>query len=93
MSLLPNNTLTRENFLKWKSNINIMLVSENKKFVLTEECPPAPPANATGAAKEQFDRWIASNNRAKEYMLASMSDSLRSKMEPKDTAYEIMESL
>ncbi|KAG6538132.1 hypothetical protein ZIOFF_003243 [Zingiber officinale] len=93
MSLLANNTLTGENFPKWKSNINIMLVSENNRFVLTEECPPVPPANAARAVRELYDRWIASNNKAKAYMLASMSDALRSKMEPKECAFEIMESL
>ncbi|KAG6503288.1 hypothetical protein ZIOFF_035599 [Zingiber officinale] len=93
MSLLANNTLTGENFPKWKSNINIVLVSENNRFVLTEECPPVPPANATRAVRELYDRWIASNNKAKAYMLASMSDALRSKMEPKECAFEIMESL
>ncbi|KAG6510438.1 hypothetical protein ZIOFF_028459 [Zingiber officinale] len=93
MSLLPNNTLTGENFPKWKSNINIVLVSENNRFVLTEECPPVPPANATRAVRELYDRWIASNNKAKAYMLASMSNALRSKMEPKECAFEIMESL
>ncbi|XP_073118883.1 uncharacterized protein [Henckelia pumila] len=93
MSLLANNTLTGENFPKWKSNINIVLVSENNMFVLTEECPPVPPANATRAVKEPYDRWIASKNKAKAYMLASMSDALRIKMEPMETAFEIMESL
>ncbi|KAG6467586.1 hypothetical protein ZIOFF_074616 [Zingiber officinale] len=93
MSLLTNNTLTGENFPKWKSNINIVLVSENNRFVLTEECPPVPPANVTRAVRELYDRWIASNNKAKAYMLASMSDALRSKMEPKECAFEIMESL
>ncbi|KAG6503613.1 hypothetical protein ZIOFF_035929 [Zingiber officinale] len=93
MSLLANNTLAGENFPKWKSNINIVLVSENNRFVLTEECPPIPSANAARAIREQYDRWIAPNNKAKAYMLASMSDALRSKMELKECAFEIMESL
>ncbi|KAG6470540.1 hypothetical protein ZIOFF_071613 [Zingiber officinale] len=75
MSLFANNTLTRENFPKWKSNINIMLVSENNRFVLTEECPPVPPANAARAVREPYDYWITSNNKAKAYMLASMFDA------------------
>ncbi|XP_073121767.1 uncharacterized protein [Henckelia pumila] len=93
MSLLANNTLTGENFPKWKSNINIVPVSENNRFVLTDECPPIPPTNATRAVKEPYDRWIAFNNKAKAYMLASMSDSLRIKMEPMETAFDIMKSL
>ncbi|KAG6499506.1 hypothetical protein ZIOFF_039295 [Zingiber officinale] len=77
----------------WKSNINIVLVSENNRFVLTEECPSVPPANVTRVVRELYDRWIASNNKAKAYMLVSMSDALRSKMEPKECTFEIMESL
>ena len=46
-TLLSNEKLSGDNFVKWKSNINIVLICENQKFVLTEECPPEPPANAS----------------------------------------------
>ena len=45
-ALLANEKLSGDNFIKWKSNINIVLICENKKFILTEECPPEPHANA-----------------------------------------------
>ena len=41
-SLLANEKLTSENYMKWKSNLNIVLICENHKFVLTEECPEVP---------------------------------------------------
>ena len=50
ITLLANEKLTGDNFIKWKSNMNIVLVSEDYKFVLTEECPPQPAANVTRAA-------------------------------------------
>ena len=50
IALLANEKLTGDNFIKWKSNMNIVLVSEDYKFVLTEKCPPQPAANATRAA-------------------------------------------
>ena len=50
--LLANEKLSGDNFVKWKSNINIVLVCENQKFVLTEECPPEPPANASHTIRE-----------------------------------------
>ena len=45
IALLDNEKLSGDNFVKWKSNINIVLIYQ--KFVLTEECPPEPPANAS----------------------------------------------
>ncbi|EXB73694.1 hypothetical protein L484_026857 [Morus notabilis] len=73
--------------------MNILLVCEDYKFVLVEECPPEPAANASKTAKEPYDRWIKVNNKAKCFMLASMSNVLRKKHEEMETAYEIIESL
>ncbi|XP_073288471.1 uncharacterized protein, partial [Primulina huaijiensis] len=90
---LLNEKLVGENFLKWKSNINIALVCENLKFVLMEVCPPEPPLNASRSVREIYDRWIATNNKAKGYMLVGMNDVLRLKHEHVENAYEIMDSL
>ena len=93
IDLLANEKLSGDNFIKWKSNINIVLICENQKFVLTEECPLKPPANASHTVRERYDSWIHSNNKARYYMLASMNDVLRKKHEDMETAYEIWESL
>ena len=93
ITLLATKKLDGDNYAKWKSNMNILLVCEDYKFVLAEECPPEPAANASKTAREPFDRWIKANNKAKCFMLASMSDVLRKKHEEMETAYEIMESL
>ncbi|XP_075492483.1 uncharacterized protein LOC142530534 [Primulina tabacum] len=90
---LLNEKLTGENFLKWKSNINIALVCENLKFVLTEECPSEPCFNVSRSVRQIYDRWIAANNKAKGYMLAGMNDVLRLKNEHVWNAYQIMDSL
>ncbi|KAL5555758.1 hypothetical protein UlMin_037994 [Ulmus minor] len=47
IAILRNEKLTGNNFVKWKSNMNIVLVCENYKYVLMEECPPVPATNAT----------------------------------------------
>ncbi|KAK4478466.1 hypothetical protein RD792_013941 [Penstemon davidsonii] len=73
--------------------MNIMMVCENQKFVLKEECPPEPPATATRTVREKYDSWIQTNNKVKCYMLASMSDVLRQKHENMEFSYEIWESL
>ena len=93
IALLANESLTSDNFVKWKSNVNIVLVCENNRFVLTEECPAEPAANATRSVREPYERWIQANNKSRAYMLASMSDVLRLKHERMETAIEIIDSL
>ena len=73
--------------------MNIAVIGENYKFVLTEECPPKPVANASRTVRETHDRWIQAKNKARCYMLATMYDVLRIKCEKMEIAYEIMESL
>ena len=93
IALLANEKLSGDKFVKWKSNINIVLICENQKFVLTEECPLEPPANASRTLRERYDSWIHYNNKACYYMIATMNDVLRKKHEDMETAYEIWESL
>ena len=93
ITLLANEKLSGVNFVKWKSNINIVLICENQKFVLTEEFPSEPHANASHTVQERYDSWIHSNNKARCYMLASMNNVVRKKHEDMETAYEIWESL
>ena len=93
IALLANQSLIGDNFIKWKSNVNIMLVCENNRFVLTEECPAEPIANAARGLREKYECWIQANNKARAYILTSMSDVLRLKHERMESAMEIMDSL
>ena len=93
IALLTNEKLSGDNFVKWKSNINILIISKNQKFVLTKECPLEPPTNASRTIRERYDSWIHSNNKARCYILASRNDVLKKKHEDMETAYEIWESL
>ncbi|KAL5560690.1 hypothetical protein UlMin_036901 [Ulmus minor] len=54
IAILGNEKLTGDNFVKWKSNMNIILVCENYKYVLMEECPPTPAANATCIVRDSM---------------------------------------
>ena len=49
--------------------------------------------NAAHSVREPYERWIQDNNKARAYMLASMSDVLRLKHERMETAIEIIDSL
>ena len=79
IALLSKDILTRDNFQKWKSNLNIVLVRENIWYILNVPKPPVPNNTATHQVKAEYDQWIASNNMAIAYMLARMSDVLRAK--------------
>ena len=77
VAILLSAKLNGENFVKWKNNMNLVLICETYKFVLAEECLPKPVANATRTIQETYDHWIQANNKARCYMLAGMSDILR----------------
>lgn len=93
MALLSKDVLTGDNFPKWKSNLNIVLVSESIRFILTEDRPPLPAHGASKNLREDYDKWTTANNKAVAYMLASISDALQTKMEGNETAVEILDSL
>ena len=53
-----------------ENNINAILVTKHLKFVLTEECPPQPVAQTV---REAYEKWISENEKARIYLLASMT--------------------
>lgn len=57
IALLANDKLTSDNFYKWKSNMNIMLICENYKLILTEKYPQKSVAN-DACKVEGYDSWI-----------------------------------
>ena len=68
LQILANDKLTEENYTKWKNNINADL-----KFMLTEECHPQPTDNAARIVREAYQKWISENEKARIYLLASMT--------------------
>ncbi|XP_038896528.1 uncharacterized protein LOC120084779 [Benincasa hispida] len=82
-----------EGYSNWKSNINTMLVVDDLRFVLTEECPPVPSTTANQNVRDIYDRWVRANEKARAYILARISDVLNKKHEDMPTAREIMGSL
>ena len=93
ISILSNDKLTGENYVKWKSNMNAILVCEDLKFVMTEERPPEPARNAGQAVRDTYQKWVAANEKARCYLPAGMSEVLAAKHEPMALASQMMESL
>ena len=56
ISILSNDKLTRENYVKWKSNMNAIMFCEYLKFVLTEERPPEPARNVGQAVRDTYQK-------------------------------------
>ncbi|XP_038889092.1 uncharacterized protein LOC120079003 [Benincasa hispida] len=85
--------LNDDNYETWKSNINMILVIDDLRFVLMEECPPSLGPNANRTVRDVYDRWVKANEKAQVYILANISDLLSKKHERLATAREIMDSL
>ncbi|XP_038891609.1 uncharacterized protein LOC120080998 [Benincasa hispida] len=94
ISLLGTDKLTKKNHVTWKNMINIILVIDNLKFVLTKKCSPISRLAASRNVREAYDKWTKANNKARVYMLlASLTEVLDKKHEPMITARDIIKSL
>ncbi|KAA0026154.1 gag/pol protein [Cucumis melo var. makuwa] len=93
IALRKKDQLTGENYAKWKSKLNMIIVIVDLHFVLMEECPPFPTKYASQSVRDAYDRWTKANDKARLHILASMSDILSKKHEIMVTARQIMDSL
>ncbi|TYK29762.1 gag/pol protein [Cucumis melo var. makuwa] len=93
VQLLASEKLNGDNYAAWKSNLNTILDVGDLRFVLTGKCPQTPASNANRTSRKAYDRWIKANEKARVYILASMSDVLAKKHKSLATAKEIMDSL
>ncbi|KAA0043025.1 gag/pol protein [Cucumis melo var. makuwa] len=93
VQLLASEKLNDDNYAAWKSNLNTILVVDDLRFVLTEECPQTPASNANRTSRKAYNQWIKENEKVRVYILASMSDVLVEKHESLTIAKKIMDSL
>ena len=50
--------------------------------------PPLPNNNATCMVREEYDYWVASNNKAIAYMFVTISDVLRANSKAKEIQWK-----
>ncbi|XP_038880440.1 uncharacterized protein LOC120072099 [Benincasa hispida] len=81
INLLSATKLTSENYTTWKNTINTSLVIDDLKSNLIEEFPQIPAPNAAQNVREAYKRWMKANEKAREYLLANLSDVLAKKHE------------
>ena len=71
----------------------MILVVDDLRFVLMEECPLVPTRNVSQTVRDAYNRWTNANEKVRVYILASLSDVLAKKHEAMVNAWMIMESL
>ncbi|XP_062086139.1 uncharacterized protein LOC133792247 [Humulus lupulus] len=60
---------------------------------MIEESPKVPAEGASKSVRDKYDHLQAANNKEQYYMLTSMVDSLKKKMEYVETTYKIKDQL
>ena len=90
VSILNQNKLIGSNYVDWKRNLDIVLTAKEHKYVLSQHCPNFPSLDAPPEEKQRYDRWQKSNEMAKCYILASISNVLQHQMQDVELASDIM---
>ncbi|XP_050255077.1 uncharacterized protein LOC126700959 [Quercus robur] len=93
VAILNQNKLTKSNYVDRKRNLDIVLTVEEHKYVLSQPCPNFPSLDAHPEGKQRYDRWQKSNEMAKCYILAFISNVLHHQMKDVELASDIMLSL
>ena len=91
--ILTQNKLTRNNFIDWKRNLDIVLTAKDHAYILTTPCPEEPATGAIAVARHEFKKWRKSNGMAHCYMLASMAGVLQHQFQSIDSDSAIMTNL
>ena len=76
VAILNQNKLIGSNYVDWKRNLDIVHIAKEHKFVLNQPCPNFPSLDAPSEEKQRYHHWQKSNELAKCYILASISNVL-----------------
>jgi hypothetical protein len=90
MNILKDNTLTGDNYVTWKRKIGLLLQAEKHKFVLTTPKPPAPTNESNVMQRDEYEQWKTSDEMAKCYIMATISDVLQQQHEGMGSAADDM---
>ena len=90
IAILTHNKLTRNNFIDWKQNLDVVLTAEDYAYVLTTPCLEEPVASALATVRLEFDKWRKLNGIARYYILAFMAGVLQHQLQSNDSASAIM---
>ena len=80
-TILNQNKLTGPNYVDWKRNLDIVLMVEGHKFVLSEPCPNEPGAESSKDDQQRYICWKKYNEMTKCYILASLSNVIEHQLQ------------
>ena len=92
-TILTQNKLDGDNYVDQKCNLDIVLMPDKHKWVLTTPCPDEPTAKSINDQIAEYNRWKASDEMAKCYMLGSMNNILQQQHRSMETTVNIMFSI
>lgn len=75
-----------------KRNLNIVLTSEDFKYVLVEECP-INPVDDTDEEIKGYEKWVKADVMALCYILPLIEKVLQHQHQPMTSAYNMLKSL
>ncbi|XP_075092327.1 uncharacterized protein LOC142172575 [Nicotiana tabacum] len=87
-AILTQNKLEGPNYVDWKRNLDIVLITEEYKFVFDEVCP-----EKSDDEQKAYQKWVKADEMAWSYILASMSYVLQHQHQSMESTYDIMENL
>ena len=91
--ILNQNKLIEPNYVDWKRNLDIVLIVEGYKYVLTKERSDLPAVNAPNSEIKSYENWIKTDEMARCYILALMSFVLRHQLKSYLSASDMILSL
>ena len=91
--ILKENKLDGTNYIDWKRNLDIVLIAEDYKFVLTDLCLPKPHEGATEQEAKPYKNWVKADEMSWCYILASMSNILQHQHQSMAIAYDMRMNL
>ena len=80
-TLLDSDKLFRPNFDSWYRKLKIVLEHQRILYVLTDEAPEEPIANAPHAARDTYIKWLNDCMTVRCMMRTTMNDELSRKFE------------
>ncbi|XP_024019112.1 uncharacterized protein LOC112090928 [Morus notabilis] len=91
--ILSTNKLVGENYVDWKCNLDIVLTVDKHKHVLTTPCPLEPTEESIQEERNSYTSWMRSDEIARCYILASISNVLQQQHRNMLTATDMIYSI
>ena len=93
LTILSSNKLEGDNYVDWKSNLDIVLIVDKHTWVLTIPCPPQTNDDSTQEDKDALAAWLRFDELTRCYILPSMNNVLQQQHRDIETAADMLYNL